>query len=299
MVRIDIARLKIAALLLGAACGGSPPHGTDAGAPACGDGVEPIESFEHDLISAHCAFEVRDHSVATIDGCVQATVGLVSPDLIKDVQDGVIEYDPHAGFCCLQIVGNGRCLSLDSLACHDAFRGTLPAGAACTLDVECVSGTCARTNCGAVDCCPGACTTGVEDRTIPVGAPEGGSCAQDRCQDGLYCKGADPRCYRPAGIGGDCATNSCDNCTSFCDSNTKICRAPPEVGDPCTGVSECGLALNCVNGQCAVPPTLGEACVAGGAWPCQRGFGVYGSIDCINGVCTSTANASSLACASP
>jgi hypothetical protein len=29
----------------------------------------------------------------------------------------------RAGFCCLQTVRDTRCLSLDYLACHDAFRG--------------------------------------------------------------------------------------------------------------------------------------------------------------------------------
>src|SRR6185369_12335748 len=211
-------------------CGGDN-HPSTTPPPACSDGIEPIESFEQDLIAAQCSFKLRTHNVATVEGCVQATVGLVSPQLIQDVRGGVIEYDPAAGFCCLQIVGNGRCLSLDSFACHNAFRGTLLAGAACTLDAECVSGVCSRTNCGMADCCPGTCANGVEDRTVPDAAPVDASCAQDRCQDGLYCKGAPPICHRPSGLGGECATNNCDTCTSFCDDATKTCRAPPAVGD--------------------------------------------------------------------
>jgi hypothetical protein len=121
----------------------------------------------------------------------------------------------------------------------------------------------------------------------------------DRCQDGLYCKGANPICYRPSEVGGECATNNCDNCNSFCDDATKTCRAPPAVGDACAGVAECGLALNCVNGQCAVPGAVGEPCVAGTAFPCQTGIGLDGTVDCINGICSSTATGAGLPCASP
>src|SRR4029077_3862160 len=129
----------------------------------------------------------------------------------------------------------------------------------CTLDIECVSGACARTACGA-GCCPGTCATGVEDRRMPIGAGEGQSCAQDRCQAGLYCKGAAPICIRPSASGQECVDNSCD-CTAFCNNATKICGPLPAVGDPCTGISECGRALTCINGACVIPGALGDACV--------------------------------------
>jgi hypothetical protein len=115
---------------------------------------------------------------------------------------------------------------------------------------------------------------------------------------GLYCKGASPICIRPASRGGACGENSCD-CTSFCDDATKTCQAPPAVGDPCTGIAECGLALDCVNGQCAAPGAVGDPCDGGAAVPCQSGAGLEGSVACMNGICTSTATGASLACASP
>jgi hypothetical protein len=122
------------------------------------------------------------------------------------------------------------------------------------------------------------------------------------CQQGLICDSSlGPACRTPALLGESCATTFCDTGQSFCDSTTRICRSPPAVGDPCTGVAQCGLALDCVNGACAVPGVVGEPCVgAAGSVQCQEGFDLYGAVDCVNGLCAHRDPApAALACAVP
>jgi hypothetical protein len=131
----------------------------------------------------------------------------------------------------------------------------------------------------------------------------GGTCGNGLdCEAGLICDSSlGPACRLPAALGEACATTFCETSQSFCDSMTRICRNPPAIGDPCTGVAECGLALDCVNGACALPGVVGEPCVgASGSVQCQQGYSVHGGVDCINGVCANTDFAlRGLACAPP
>jgi hypothetical protein len=313
------ASLALASLSCG---GGSSPAGN--GVPNVSDGTEPIESFEADLIAAGCGWSAACNGVATIDGCVAGTAGLMSPQIRQDVLAGTVKYDPHLGFRCIQLTLHQPCLGPGDLeSCKNAFTGTLPAGAACTLGMECASASCVRPACGA-DCCPGTCADGSYARDLPVGAScangicaegefcdgactarvgEGAACSPNAiCQAGLDCYGSvNPTCTRLGGLGAQCATAFCETSQAVCNESTLVCSAPPEVGNPCTGIAECGVALNCVNGACAKPGAVGEACVGpDGSIQCQHGYGPYGGVSCTNGVCSLAApSPPALACAVP
>ena len=287
-------------------------------------GSEPIESFAADLIAAGCGWSARCNGVATVDGCVAATAGIMSPQILQDVQSGVVSYDPALGYRCVQLTLHQPCFGPGDLeSCQAAFTGTLPAGAACTLNMECVSGGCVKTACGA-DCCPGTCADGTFARNLPVGADcsngvcsegefcdgrcksrvgEGAACGPTAiCQADLDCYGsAAPTCVRLGGLGAQCATAFCEMSVAVCNETTLVCSAPPRAGDPCKGVAECGVALDCVGGACAVPGVVGQPCVgATGSVQCQHGYGPYGSVTCTNGVCAqSDPSPAALACASP
>jgi hypothetical protein len=309
-------------------CGSGTRAKADAGVggvPNVPDGVEPIESFEADRIAAVCATRVRCHDTATVDGCIKATMGLMSPQIVADVRAGITNYDPHLGYRCIQLALVTPCFGPPWLeACRNAFTGTLPGGAACTLSTQCASRACTPTNCGA-DCCPGTCSSSaVAARGIPLGGGCGpgtcddgldcvsGSCTAEpgvgemcgngrTCQTGLRCDSSlGPACARLSGLGEQCATTDCDEAVSFCDSTTRICRAPPAIDDPCTGVVECGRALNCVNGACAVPGVVGDPCAGpnGSVIQCQQGHDRYGFVECMSGICDHVVDPT-LPCASP
>jgi hypothetical protein len=312
----------LAAVGLSACGGGGKTAGN--GVPNVPQGSEPIDSFGADLIAAGCGWSARCNGVATADGCVKGTAGIVSPQILQDVQAGVVKYDPGLGYRCVQLTLDQPCFGPGDLeSCRTAFTGTLPAGAACSLNMECASAGCVKTACGA-DCCPGTCAAGTFSPNLPVGADcsngicaegefcdgtckarvgEGAACGPSAiCQADLDCSGsASPTCVRLGGLGAQCATAFCEMSVAVCNESTLVCSAPPKAGDPCTGIAECGVALDCVAGACVVPGVVGEPCVgADGSVQCQHGYGPYGSVTCTNGVCAQTdPSPAALACASP
>jgi hypothetical protein len=324
--RVPAAAFGAALLVLAAgSCGGaSKPPGPGVGVPAVPDGTEPIESFEADLIAAGCGWSHRCHGVASVDGCVAGTIGLMSPSIVQDVQAGVVSYDPHLGYRCIQLTLNEPCLGPGDLeACVNAFTGTLAAGADCTMNLECASGSCVHSSCGG-DCCPGTCADGTFTRDLPVGAAcssgicaegefcagscharvsEGGACGPDAiCQAGLDCYGsANPTCVRVGGVGAQCATAFCDMSEAVCDESTLVCAAPPQGGDACASSADCGFVFACLNGACARPGAAGEPCVGpADGTQCQHGFGRWGTVNCVQGACIRVNQyPDALACATP
>lgn len=279
-------------------------------------------------IAAQCAANVRCNQVASVGGCVSATLPILSPQLVPDVQSGVISYDPHLGYRCIQLILAQPCTGgTDLESCHDAFTGTLPGGAACTLNAECQSDGCSMTCPGTnTTCCPpGTCLAGVEPRDLPVGAKcmsgvcgegefcdttadicrarfgEGESCKNGICQQGLVCSNVSATCVKPSPAGGTCEGDSCDSQTALCSSNA-TCIAAPQVGDACTD-DYCDVALNCVNGTCVMPGVIGDPCVGtDGSQQCQNGIMALGSeeVACVSGLCAQRyAPPAEIACLSP
>lgn len=330
--------LALVAMACGA-CGGSMPSGSPGGSggdggargngvPSVPDGNEPIESFEADKIAAQCATNVRCNQVASVDGCVAATLPILSPQLLADVESGVISYDPQLGYRCIQLVLAQRCNGgADLESCHDAFTGTLPGGAACSLNAECESDACSMTCAGTTSTCcpPGSCLNGVEPRNMPLGAKctsgacgegefcdttadlcraklgEGDSCKDGICQQGLVCSNISANCVQPSPVGGTCDGDFCDGQTALCSAGA-TCVAAPQPGDSCTG-DYCDVALNCVNGICVAPGVIGQSCVGSdGSQQCQNGITGLGNeeLACVNGVCAQRyAPPAEIACLSP
>jgi hypothetical protein len=309
--------------------GGSGGGGVGGnGVPNVPAGTEPIESFEADKIAAQCSANVRCNQVASVDGCVAATLPILSPQLVPDVQSGVISYDPHLGYRCIQLILAEPCTGgADLESCHDAFTGTLLGGATCAMNAECQSDACSMTCAGSnTTCCPpGTCLAGVEPRNVAVGAKctsgvcgegefcdttadicrarlgEGESCKAGICQQGLVCSNVSATCVEPSSLGGTCSGDFCDGQAALCSTNA-ICTAAPQVGDPCTG-DFCDVALNCVNGACVVPGVIGQPCVGDqGSTQCQNGIMSLGNeeVACVSGLCAQRyAPPTEIACLSP
>ncbi|HVT08574.1 MAG TPA: hypothetical protein VHO67_14040 [Polyangia bacterium] len=308
-----------AVVLVLAGCGGGSSGGGDAtgggsgaayGVPVVPDGVEPIESFAADKLAAECATNVRCHRSATVEGCVAASLPPVAPRVAQDVQAGVINYDPHLAYRCIQLILAAPCNGgADLQSCHYAFTGTLSSGAACSLNAECASGSCAMPGCTSGCCPPGSCTAGVEARHVPVGGPcagsgcgegeycdttdgvcrarvaKGASCAHAFCQWGLVCSNTSSTCVAPAPVGGSCLGNLCDGdgtCTA-----AGMCAAAHEPGDTCANTATCGPFLVCANGACAPPVGFGQSCDASSR--CEQGIlpaGLNLTVMCVQGSCS-------------
>jgi hypothetical protein len=322
---------------LAAACGGGgagAPSDTKSGVPSVPDGVEPIESFATDQMMAYCSLAVRCHKVATMDGCMRAALPNISPQVVQDVQAGVIQYDPHLGYRCIQMIAKTACFGTPEyvVACHNAFTGTLAGGAACKLNAECTSNGCRMTGCTNQCCPPGVCAAGTEPRNIAlggdcsvIGCQEGAYCAQGKCakQPGLgeqclfnLCDGGllcwnpnapivgepPPTCVAPAGPGESCADRPCAGSRPSTCSANKVCVAPGAAGDACVKSIDCELDLNCVGGTCVAPGALGEACVGEtGTKQCQDGptLPTAMAVECISGTCDYRKPLNGLDCLSP
>ena len=312
----------------GIGSGGGAPGGTGGGGgngvPTVPQGSEPIESFAADKLAALCATAVRCNQIATVSGCLAASLPAFSPQVVQDVQSGVISYDPQLGYRCIQLILVAPCTTgpsgPDLESCHNAFTGTLPAGASCNLNADCVSGECTMPGCTSGCCPPGTCAPGVEVRNVPVGGAcfgsgcaegeyclttsgssgvckarvaEGGACsATTFCQSGLICWATSDTttvCRRPASAGESCADTNCTaDGSDDCSAADMICLPAPQAGDPCTN-GVCGLAFNCVEGACALPGAVGQPCVGDtGTAQCQSGVLTLAAIDyptCIQGLC--------------
>jgi hypothetical protein len=319
----------------GAGAGGGAPSGDiGIGVPVVPDGVEPVDAFTADQIAAFCSAALRCHRVATLDGCVKASLPNISPQVVQDVQDNVIQYDPHLGYRCVQMIAKTPCAGAPEyiVSCHYAFKGTLPSGAPCKLNAECVSNACTMKGCTNQCCPPGVCESGTEPRNIPIGGTctpagctegaycangtcavrpsEGQTCMYNVCQDGLVCYNPHapvigvppPTCVRPAKVGESCAGRPCGADRLATCSPEMICVAPGMAGEACTKPLACELDLNCVNGVCVVPGVLGGPCVGDtGSLQCQAAATAPTAmfVECLAGVCAYRTPLNGQECVSP
>jgi hypothetical protein len=164
-------------------------------------------------------------------------------------------------------------------ACKDVFKGTAPAGTACTSSKECalpaeglgycefyLSGECAvytapYPHAAAGAPCVGSCET--IDGTPCYGyAPTTGLPAGAECyaSDGLECgpaPGGAPGgsvCLSPGAIGQSCAGGCVPNAT--CNA-ASLCVAISELGGPCETDAQCVVGSFCDAGACASPRDTG------------------------------------------
>jgi hypothetical protein len=287
-----------------------------------------------DQITAYCSRAVRCHHAATMDGCAKAALPNIAPQVVQDVNAGVIRYDPALGYRCIQMIAKTACVGTPEyvIPCHNAFSGTLAGGAACKLNAECTSNGCTMTGCTNQCCPPGVCEMGTEPRDIPlggqcslIGCAEGAYCADGKCakqpglgeecpfnlcQGGLVCYNPNapiigtppPSCVVPAQTGESCADRPCGgDAVSRCSAD-KTCVAAGALGASCVQLIDCELDLNCVGGKCVAPGILGEACVGeAGTNQCQDGptLPTAMAVQCVNGVCAYGEPLNGLDCLSP
>ncbi|MBX3234480.1 MAG: hypothetical protein KIT84_44180 [Labilithrix sp.] len=150
------------------------------------------------------------------------------------------------------------------------FKGKLAAGADCSNDVQCDTGSCIYANATAT--C-GKCTA--------LGA-EGADCANADCARDLFCN-AEDKCVKRIAAGGDCTQGPCEGdlrCVG------RKCTAPVAKDATCTEPASeedeepCAFGSFCFGGTCKPYPTptakAGEACSP--------------TIGCINGYCNFDTN---------
>lgn len=87
------------------------------------------------------------------------------------------------------------------------------------------------------------------------------------CAEGLLCDGdPDGTCYDPCAVaqaGERCSFPFVDCAPGlYCDIGTWVCKAPGDIGDPCTGDPECKEGLSCHQWDdvCMPTPGLDDAC---------------------------------------
>jgi hypothetical protein len=146
------------------------------------------------------------------------------------VDAGVVVYDAEAARACLDALAafpcdrwGGPSSSLPLAPCGQVFKGKLPAGSSCGLNVECVSEYCGDTPSGSFACA--------------APANLGDSCEFAPCTPGLSCvsnpsSGGPRTCSHPFSDGTACLYDR--------DCNSGFC-----IVDGSTGLSTCGSPQTC------------------------------------------------------
>jgi hypothetical protein len=109
---------------------------------------------------------------------------------------------------------------------------------------------------------PDACRQGI----VANGQSCGGDlqCASGRCvATGTGCG----TCTAPVAAGQSCAKPSDCALSQYCDA---VCKARGELGDACTGTSQCHAELACVSGKCAARHGVGDSCADDDTNPCAH-----------------------------
>jgi hypothetical protein len=204
-------------------------------ASGCGGGIA-AEDLGTELQDAFCDRYVRCGVVASYADCqllFDGSFGSSIDELLAGIDNGTIRYDEDAAQECIDAFRDASCdettreARVESPACLDAIRGTIPDGGGCAISAQCASGDCERMACPDA-CCPGTCgPTRFE-------APIGGPCSIDiDCAAGGYCSGT-------------------------------TCAALLAIDQPCTADDECDYGLYCTDaGACADAPNQGDACPDG------------------------------------
>ena len=269
-------------LVLALGCGpGVPSTNPDAGAlrdagPALDGSIEldaPTEGshelyarFADRVVDAMCAatIECFGHDpIAPIAGdCVMR-----AHELVWEEPGSPVRFDPARAEACIAALEADPCDIAETWAhgCAGALSGTLPAGTACTHDLECAGdATCA----GPAGECP---------RCTPRAA-QGERCEVARCGAGLGCALSSERsvCETLGAEGDDCVVHPCGR-TLFCDTSSLRCAPVVEVGpgEVCGLGTECAQGLRCMfdgaTQRCVEPVALGAPCYAALIDPCIEG----------------------------
>ena len=229
--------------------------------------------------AAVCTHLVACHEMPDQATCLGSTVGTfaIQPMLVQEALAGKLRYNGSLLAQCFATLAAASCnpgALANRVSVHQCavavFTGTVDAGAKCTSDVECISGTC--DNCGGeLSCCPSGACVGEPKSSVPPAL--GASCQLDPhgidpCVVGQYCDvGASGVCTALKSIGVSChTTNECGDGLECDTQTTNQCAVPPLRDEPCTPNGYCGEeGTYCEPGAdiCRSVGLVGDSCAAG------------------------------------
>ncbi len=290
----------------------------------CGGGGISANDLPDEIEGAQCDRLVACQGVAdraTCDAATQLDPGEYA-SIQAGVDDGTIKYDSGAAKDCADSIGDTNCNFTglhEHNPCEDVFTGTVPAGGACVIDLQCANhGNCVAT--GTCDpetmCCPGTCMGSVTES--PIGGPcdddmhfcgdnaycksgattgpgtctalvtnEGGACdAIDGCSNPMYCNldftAGTGTCKKAAASGATCNRMDllpCSDSRDYCDPTMLTCVRRVAVGATCGNGVSCVGYASCLNGTCVADIAAGGACQADTGADCAV------DLECIGSTC--------------
>jgi hypothetical protein len=249
--------------------GGSP----EGGAPGTDSGSKPKYPLSTDCAAwaeAECVREQRCLpflfvlSHAGVPGCVE-TKGITCT-IAKKSPGVAVGLDFTA--CATATAARADC-DLEDVPAECRLKGSLPDGALCEQDYQCLSGACS----GPVESYEHPC------RKCKQRVAEGASCDLAPCDFGLFCDflATPDTCFKPPPLGAECTTIGCAR-PNLCVNGK--CTAPLPTGAACT--TDAGSSNPCGGlNRCTASPT-------GGASTCQlipvAGLGEYCVLSCKDGL---------------
>lgn len=268
-------------------------------AAACGGDDEiSFADLPDEFVNAQCDQAVKCETQPD-DATCQASTDL-DPGEIQTIQnaidDGTVIFHSDAAGACVDFIAGQSCefpgLHSDTdNPCNDMFEGTVAAGGACDIDIECAGATsiCNPTdpNCDPdTACCPGTCMDGgAELPDVAIG----GTCSDTTgpCVNTAYCK--------TGGAASGVCTALITSAGASCDeldacSGTMICNildAAPTCEQPAASGASCDLMalFPCIDSRdfCDPAGTCSPLLAPGSA--CPNGDECIGFATCVNGTC--------------
>ncbi len=221
----------------------------------CG-GID-LGDFQSEALDARCEYLTRCGLFPSQNACkAHFELSMVqSTSVIAAVDAGKVKYDDGLAEDCIDDLRDASCSQAAQLspACDDIFKGTIADGGMCAFDDECVSGSCAVTDCTEA-CCPGTCQ--------PARAtPKIGEMCNFICEDGAYCAD-DNTCHAVLAAGAACSdVFACANglyCANFTGMMAGTCTKLPATGEACT--EQCANIGDYCEGTCKKVGLPGDAC---------------------------------------
>lgn len=233
----------------------------------CG-GVD-IGDFQDESLDARCEYLTRCGLFPSAAACKAhfTATSAQSSSIVAAVDAGKVKYDDGLAGDCIDALRDASC-SRDAMldpSCENIFTGTVADGGMCAFDAECVSGSCAVTDCNQA-CCPGTCTPArptpkigemcnffcadgaycADDNTCHAVLAAGAACTDPfACANGLYCAGRSQTmagtCTKLPATGEAC-TEQCLNIGDYCDGTCKKVGLP---GASCTVDEGCSYYYEC------------------------------------------------------
>lgn len=226
-----------------------------------------VEDLDQAYADSECAYVARCGELPDVATCKGAYTGyhfpgIVLEDAIAAIGEGKIEYDGAAARTCVDAIASAPCdltsqaNRIASPACDRIFKGTIGDGAACGLNLECVSGACNVPTCN-VTCCTGTCS----GSAAPVRAKIGEACTILPCATGAYCESSSQTCTALAAAGATCAYSFQCAYGTGCIGSPKTCQPLPGLGKPCPdgACRDDGLVCNAAK-ICAKVGLPSDAC---------------------------------------